>query len=142
MFSPAIWNEWIKPNLKRVIDHIHAKGMMASLHSDGCIQAVTDELAALELNMLHPWQESAGMSYQTYLEKYADRFALLGGVCIQTKLGIVSQQELEADIRRVFSLLKGKRWICCTTHFVQNHCSMNDLKFAYDLIYRLARDEA
>ena len=80
------------------------------------------------------------MSYDLYLEKYADKFTILGGVCVQTALGLLSQEKLEAEIQRVFNLLKGKRWICCTTHFVQKHCSMDDLKFAFDLIYRLARE--
>ena len=78
--------------------------------------------------------------WKLYLEKYQDRFAILGGICIQTVLGLVPQDELEREIRRVFSLLRGKRWVCCTTHFVQNHCSMEDLAFAYDLIYKLARE--
>lgn len=140
MFSPELWRELIKPNLKRVIDYIHEKGGLVSLHSDGCVKAVTDDLAELGLDMLHPWQESAGMSYDTYLEKYADKFAILGGVCVQTTLGLVPKEKLESEIRRVFELLKGKRWVCCTTHFVQNHCSMEDLNFAFDLIYRLARE--
>ena len=140
MFSPELWRELIRPNMKRVADHVHARGGLVSLHSDGCIKSVTDELADIGIDMLHPWQESAGMSYDTYLEKYADKFAILGGVCVQTALGLVSQEKLESEIRRVFGLLKGKRWICCTTHFVQNHCSMEDLKFAFDLIYKLARE--
>jgi len=49
-------------------------------------------------------------------------------------------EELEKEIRRIFSLLKGKRWICCTSHFVQKHCSVEDLTFAYELIYKLARE--
>ena len=73
------------------------------------------------------------MPYDTYLEKYADKFAILGGVYVQTALGLVPKEKLESEIRRVFELLKGKRWICCTTHFVQNHCSMEDLNFAFDL---------
>ena len=81
------------------------------------------------------------MSYDVYLDRYSDKFAILGGVCVQTMLGILPRDRLEAEIRRVFSTLKGRRWICCTTHFVQNHCSIEDLKFAYDLIYRLARGE-
>ena len=80
------------------------------------------------------------MSYDTYLEKYADRFAILGGVCVQSAIGILSRAELEREICRVFGLPGWKRWICCTTHFVQNHCSMEDLKFAFDLIYKLARE--
>ncbi len=140
MFSPALWRELIYPNMKRVVDYVHSRGAFVSLHSDGCIRKVTDGIVDLGLNVVHPWQESAGMSYDTYLEKYADRFAILGGVCIQSALGVLPQPQLEAEIRRVFGKLRGKRWICCTTHFVQDHCSIEDLTFAYDLIYRLARE--
>ena len=80
------------------------------------------------------------MPYDVYLDKYADKFAILGGVCVQTAIGLLPREELEAEIRRVFGLLRGKRWVVCTTHFVQNHCSMEDLEFAYDLIYQLARE--
>ena len=80
------------------------------------------------------------MDYDLYLSKYQDQFAILGGVCIQTALGILPREKLEQEIRRVFSTLRGKRWICCTTHYVQNHCTIEDLRFAYDLIYQLARE--
>lgn len=140
LFSPRLWEELIYPQMKRVVDHVHARGVLCSLHSDGCITKVTDGIERLGLDCIHPWQESAGMSYDLYLEKYADRFAILGGVCVQSAIGILPRNELESEIRRVFGKLKGKRWICCTTHFVQNHCSIEDLTFAYDLIYRLARE--
>ena len=140
LFNPRLWEEIIRPHMKRVVDYVHSRGCFCSLHSDGCIAKVTDGIAELGLDLVHPWQKSAGMSYDLYLEKYQDRFAILGGICIQTVLGLVPQDELEREIRRVFSLLRGKRWVCCTTHFVQNHCSMEDLAFAYDLIYKLARE--
>ena len=140
LFNPRLWEEIIRPHMKRVVDYVHSRGCFCSLHSDGCIAKVTDGIAELGLDLVHPWQESAGMSYDLSLEKYQDRFAILGGICIQTVLGLVPQDELEREIRRVFSLLRGKRWVCCTTHFVQNHCSMEDLAFAYDLIYKLARE--
>ena len=141
MFNPKLWWELIYPNLKKVADHVHARGAFVGLHSDGCIASVADGIAQIGIDVVHPWQESAGMSYDTYLEKYADRFAILGGVCVQTLLGIEPKEKLESEIRRVFAKLRSKRWICCTTHFVQNHCTMEDLTFAYDLIYRLARGE-
>ena len=140
MFSPVLWREIIYPHMKRVVDYVHSRGCFASLHSDGCIAKVTDGIAELGLDLVHPWQESAGMSYDLYLNRYQDRFAILGGVCVQTALGILDQESLCREIRRVFGLLRGKRWICCTTHFVQKHCSMEDLKCAFDLIYRLARE--
>lgn len=140
LFSPALWKEIIYPHMKRVVDHIHSRGCLASLHSDGCINKVTDGIVDIGFDCVHPWQESAGMSYDTYLAKYGDQFAILGGVCVQTAIGILPREQLESEIRRVFGKLRGKRWICCTTHFVQNHCSIDDLAFAYDLIYQLARE--
>lgn len=140
MFSPKLWWDLIYPNMKRVVDHVHSRGAFCSLHSDGCVMNVADGIAQLGLNVVHPWQENAGMSYETYLERYSDRFAILGGVCVQSALGILPREQLEKEIRRVFGLLRGKRWICCTTHFVQNHCTIEDLTFAYDLIYKLARE--
>ena len=140
MFSPELWRKIVYPHFKKVVDHVHARGALCSLHSDGCVMKVLDGMAEMGIDLIHPWQESARMPYDVYLDKYADRFAILGGVCVQTAIGLLPQDELEAEIRRVFGLLKGKRWVVCTTHFVQNHCSMEDLEFAYDLIYQLARE--
>ncbi|MBR5868844.1 MAG: hypothetical protein IKZ21_05305 [Clostridia bacterium] len=141
MFNPKLWWEIIYPHMKRVVDHVHARGKLVSLHSDGCIRKVLDGVEKLGLDLVHPWQESAGMSYDLYLECYSDKFAILGGVCIQTALGLLDQTALEGEIRRVFDKLRGKRWACCTTHFVQDHCTMEDLEFAFDLIYKLAREK-
>ncbi len=140
MFNPRLWRELIYPNIKRVVDYVHSRNCFASLHSDGCIAKVADGIVDIGLDLVHPWQESAGMSYDLYLDKYQDKFAILGGICVQSTLGIVGRDKLESEIRRVFGRLKGKRWICCTTHFVQNHCTIDDLAFAYDLIYKLARE--
>lgn len=140
LFSPVTWREIIYPNMKRVVDFVHSRGAFASLHSDGCIMKVADGIADIGFDVVHPWQENAGMSYDTYLEKYADQFAILGGICVQSALGILPPEALEREIYRVFSKLRGRRWICCTTHFVQNHCSIEALTAAYDLIYKLARE--
>lgn len=140
LFSPELWWRLIYPNMKKVVDHCHSRGVLVSLHSDGCVAKVADGIAQLGFDLIHPWQESAGMSYDLYLQKYADQFAIMGGICVQSAIGLLPQAELEQEIRRVFRTLKGKRWVCCTTHFVQEHCSLEDLEFAYDLIYKLARE--
>ncbi len=140
LFSPRTWENLIYPNIKAIADHVHARGSLVSLHSDGCISKVAHRLPDVGFDVVHPWQESAGMSYELYLDNFADRFAILGGVCVQTCIGLLPRELLESEIRRVFATLKGHRWICCTTHYVQAHCTIDDLQFAYDLIYRLARE--
>lgn len=140
LFNPKLWWSIIFPHMKKVVDYAHSKGVFASLHSDGCVASVADGLVEIGFDVVHPWQENAGMGHDLYLEKYADKFAILGGICVQSAIGLLPQKELGDEIRRVFGNLRGKRWICCTSHFVQDHCTIEDLTFAYDLIYKLARE--
>jgi len=138
MFSPKVLNSIILPHHIPTANVAKNRGVFLSLHSDGCVVDALDGIVEIGFNVVHPWQEVAGMSYQLYLDKYQDKLAILGGICIQSTLGFGDFERLESEIRRVFSILKGKRFICCTTHFVQDHCSMKELVFAYDLITKLA----
>jgi len=138
LFSPQAWREMIYPHHAAMVGLAHDNGVPASLHSDGNIASVLDGITDIGFDLIHPYQESAGLDYQVYLRKYQDKFAILGGLCIQTALGFGRTAELEGEIRRVFGLLQSKRWICCTTHFVQNHCSLEELTGAYDLVLELS----
>jgi len=139
MFSPAFWRSHIYPNHKIVVDHVKKRGGYICLHSDGNVLAAMDWIAELGYDVFHPWQETAGMGYDVYLNRYSDKIGLMGGLCVQSTLGFGDYPRLESEIRRIFGLLKGKRWIFGTTHYVQEHCTMEELVFAYDLVVRLAR---
>lgn len=140
LISPRMWKQMIFPKFKQVADDVHNHGGLISLHSDGCITRVLDGVRDIGFDLVHPWQENANMPYDIYLNNYTDDFAIMGGINVQNALGILPRDQLEYEIRRVFGLLKGKRWVVCTTHFVQKHCSVDDLDFAYRLIYSLARE--
>jgi uroporphyrinogen decarboxylase len=140
LFSKDMWMDMIYPNIKITADYVKSTGTFLSIHSDGNINRVLPELSDLGFDILHPWQESAGMSYDTYLSKYSDDFGIMGGLCVQSTLGFGDYDNLRSEIERVFSLLKGRRWLFCTTHFVQDHCSIDELVYAYDLVVKLARD--
>ena len=140
MFSENMFKELIFPFHVQMVQEYKKYNVLTSLHSDGCITPALDYITEIGYDFIHPWQENANMPYSLYLEKYADKFGILGGVCVQSTLGFGNLTRLESEVRRVFSLLKGKRWACCTTHFVQNHCSIEELTFAFDLIRKLADD--
>lgn len=140
LFSKQMWQELIFPYHKMIADNVKSHGKFLSLHSDGCIIPALDGIVELGYDLIHPWQESAGMPYDLYLQNYSNKFAILGGLCVQTTLGFGNYKKVEDEIKRVFSLLKGKRWCFCTTHFVQDHCTIEELVFAYDLAVKLARE--
>jgi len=139
LFSLEMWERMIQPHHKVLADRVKERGCFLSLHSDGNVHAALPGILDLGYDVVHPWQEAAGMDYGVYLRDYADRLGILGGLCIQSTLGFGDLAHLESEIRRVFGLLKGKRWMFCTTHYVQDHCSIEELVFAYDLAVKLAR---
>ncbi len=138
LFSKELLRELVYPNHKVTCDAVKQAGAFLSMHSDGCVMDALDVICELGYDVIHPWQETAGMDYQVYLDKYSDKFGILGGLCIQSTLGFGDYAKVESEIKRVFELLKGKRWMFCTTHFVQDHCSIDELCFAYDLAVKLA----
>ena len=138
LFSPEIWRNMIAPYHREMAELVKSRGKFLSLHSDGWIREIVPDLVDIGYDLVHPWQENAGMDYSLYLENYQDKFAIMGGLCVQSVLGFGKYDLLEKEIRRVFGLLKDKRWVCCTTHFVEEHCSVEELVFAYDLVNELA----
>ncbi|HBL85005.1 MAG: hypothetical protein A2Y17_07230 [Clostridiales bacterium GWF2_38_85] len=139
LFSKELWHDMIYPYHKITCDAVRNSGAFLSLHSDGHILPLIDDIIKLEYQLIHPWQESAAMPYKEYLTKYSEKIAIMGGINIQSTLGFGKYEFLKAEIERVFATLKGKRWICCTSHFVQEHCSIDELIYAYDLAYKLAK---
>jgi uroporphyrinogen decarboxylase len=139
MFSPQTWRELIAPYHKVTADAVKQAGCYLSLHSDGNVSDVIDDVIELGFDVVHPWQESAGMSLEWFRQQYRDRLTVLGGLDVQTTVGFDDYGKLEAQIRRVIEMFRDGGLIFCTTHFIQDHCTMDELVFAFDLIHKLVR---
>ena len=142
MFSPRMWRDLIFPYHRIICDAVKGRGAYLSLHSDGNISQVLGGVAELGYNVVHPYQESAGMDFEAFRRQYSGSFAIMGGLDVQTTLGFGDFERLEREIRRILGMFREGGLIFCTSHFVQNHCSMRELTFAYDLVYRLLRELA
>jgi uroporphyrinogen decarboxylase len=140
MFSPETWWRLIFPNHRITAQAVKQAGGYLSLHSDGNINAVVDGIVELGFDVVHPWQESAGMSLTGFKARFRDRFTVMGGLDVQTTVGFGDLDRLEREITRVMTLFADGGLILCTTHMIQAHCTMDELVFAFDTIARL-RDE-
>lgn len=139
LFSPETWWQLMYPYHKVTCDAVLARKGYLSLHSDGNVSPVLDGIVKLGYQVVHPYQESAGMDWSEYRQKYADSFAIMGGLDVQTTIGFGNFDKLRQDIERVLRFGADGRLLFCTSHFVQSHCSMEELTFAYDLVYDLVR---
>ena len=137
LFSPRTWWKLIYPNHEVTCQAVLARGVPLSLHSDGNINSVIDGIIKLGYQVVHPWQESAGMSLAHFKQHYRDQFTVMGGLDVQTTIGFGKLDFLKSEIERVIGLFQDGGLIFCTSHFIQEHCSMQELVTAFDLVYDL-----
>ena len=142
MFSTETWWELIYPYHKITADAVHARGAFLSLHSDGNVNAVVDGIVELGYQVVHPWQESAGMSLRQQRGQYGGQFVVMGGLDVQTTIGFGKLDLLKTEIERVLESFAAGGLLFCTTHFVQDHCTVDELTFAFDTVYRKVRELA
>jgi uroporphyrinogen decarboxylase len=142
LFSPATWWEMIYPYHKVVCDAVKARKAFVSLHSDGNVNAILDGIVKLGYDVVHPFQESAGMDLAIYRRNYAGRFVVMGGLDVQTTIGFGNYDRLRGEIDRLIDMFRDGGLLFCTTHFVQDHCSIEELTFAFDYIHKGVRRRA
>ena len=139
LFHPDVWWRLIYPYHKTTCQSIKERGAFLSLHSDGNNWDVIDGIVDLGFDVFHPFQESAGMDLQRYKDNYRDKFVVMGGLDVQTTIGFGKLDHLRAEIERVMRLFADGGLLFCTTHFVQDHCTIEELTFAFDTVYELSR---
>ncbi len=141
MFNPDLWWKMIYPYHKSTCDLVKKRGGYLSLHSDGDVNSVLDGIVDLGFDVVHPYQESAGMDLQDFKKNYAQTFTAMGGLDVQSTIGFGKLDFLQAEIERVLTLFKDGGGLYCTTHMIQGHCSIEELRFAFDHIYEFIRRE-
>ena len=140
LFSTDIWWSMIFPYHQITAQSVKQRGAFLSLHSDGNVNAVIDGIVQLGYDVVHPWQESTGMSLREQKTRYGNRFVVMGGLDVQTTIGFGKFDGLGSEIERVLRLFADGGLLFCTTHFVQDHCTIEELTFAYDTVYQLVRE--
>jgi len=137
LFSPRTWWALIYPNHEITCQAVLARGVPISIHSDGNINSVIDGVIKLGYQVVHPWQESAGMSLAQFKEHYSQQLIVMGGLDVQTTIGFNKIDFLKSEIERVVGAFQDGGLIFCTSHFIQDHCSLHELVTAFDLVYDL-----
>jgi len=139
IFDPKQWWELVYPFHADVVGMIHKRGGLASLHSDGCVAQVLDGIAKIGFDVVHPFQESAGMDLSLFKRDYMDTFTVMGGLDVQTTIGFGKYDFLKSEIERIVGMFRNGGLIFCTSHSIQPHCTVEEFVFAYDLVYDLIR---
>lgn len=95
-FNPQVWHDFIKPELKKVIDECHRLGMKFEMHSCGHIQevipALVDELGIDSIQTLqYPQNDIRAIKAEV-----GDRLVIRGGYDGQ----VILRKDVDAEVKR------------------------------------------
>lgn len=111
-----IWQEFIKPNLKKMYDHVKKYGMFVAQHSCGDCRQVFPDLVELGLDIYNTFQPEV-YDIVEFKKMYGDHITFFGGISTQKILPFVTPQEVKKEMHRVMDILSvNGGYILAPTH--------------------------
>ncbi len=105
LMSTALWEEFFKEPLSRVIAETHRQGMLYEHHSCGYIAPIFGQLAELGIDAIDPLQVTNPV--RELKDKYQDRVTFVGGYnnqAVYDRPG-VTEEEIRQETRRAMEEL-------------------------------------
>ena len=99
MFSPGIFEEFICPRLKKMVDAVHEAGGKVCKHSDGNLWRIIDSMVETGFDALNPIEPLAGMDIGEVKARYGDRLCLIGNIDCGHLLPLGTRQEVEKVVK-------------------------------------------
>jgi hypothetical protein len=97
-FSPDLFDEFIAPYYKRVIDKCHELGIHFWLHTCGNVEALIPRFIGLGIDVLHPIQKYT-MDEKKIAQKFGDQICIWAGFDVQQIIPWGSPEEVRREVR-------------------------------------------
>ncbi len=129
MFSPACFDSFFVPRLKKFIDLAHEYGALAMLHSCGDTHEIQPTFIEMGLDILDAMQpEPPGMDLPEIKRLYGDRLTFCGLISTQRTLPHGTAEDVRAEVRQRIEVMgKGGGYICAPAHCIQPDTSLENV---------------
>lgn len=121
LISLKVFEQFVAPYAKEMIDCIHGLGGRVLFHSCGCIAPFIPELIRLGVDILDPIQPvGPGMQPENLKTKHGRELCFHGGLDMQKLLPHGTPEQVEAEARRYCEVLgRGGGYILSPAHLFQ-----------------------
>ncbi len=103
--SPELFDEFIMPSFRRLIEVGKKHNKKIMLHSCGSIYRIIPTLIEAGVDIIHPIQAGATGMSAIELEQYKDKLTFVGGIDAQTFFVNATPEEIATEVKRVKSIL-------------------------------------
>jgi uroporphyrinogen decarboxylase len=116
LISPALFDRFVMPYFRELIDQAHRRGYKVVLHSCGSIDRVIPRIIDAGVDVLHPVQAMAkNMDAESLAGKYRGKIVFMGGVDTQRILPFGTSDDVRTEVRRLKKLF-GPNYIVSPSH--------------------------
>ena len=111
-----LWQRFIKPQLKKMYDHVKKYGMYVAQHSCGDCREVFPDLVELGLDIYNTFQPEV-YDIVEFKERFGKDLTFFGAISTQKILPFKTPEEVKAEMHRVMDILgKDGGYILAPTH--------------------------
>lgn len=126
IMGPALWREFILPQLRRMYGAVRGAGKFQMIHSCGDVDELLDDLVAIGLNCFNPFQPEV-MNAAELIRKYRGRLAFHGGLSTQRTLPYGTVDDVKAEARRLLELGREGGYIFAPGHAVEGDVPLENM---------------
>lgn len=99
--SPEMMYEFDFKYMKKIVEHIHGRGLPVTLHSCGNVNHTIEKIIDTGVNGLHALQPSADNDIYAYKKKYGKNICLMGNMDINYLLPKGSPYEIDLKVKEM-----------------------------------------
>ncbi len=130
MMSEAMYREWLKPRLARVIAAARAEkpDILIFYHSCGYVEPLIDDLIDAGVDILNPVQPEC-MEFEEIHVKYGDQLSFNGTLGTQTTMPFGTPHDIRATVHRSLAIAGAKGGLfCCPTHLLEPEVPFDNIE--------------
>ena len=124
--GPALWREFIYPELQRMYATVRAAGKYVFIHSCGDVDELFDDLLGIGLNCFNPFQPEV-MDVAALIPQYRGRLVFHGGLSTQKTLPYGTAMDVRAEARKLISLGSAGGYIFAPAHAVEGDVPLENM---------------
>ncbi|OGV54773.1 MAG: uroporphyrinogen-III decarboxylase-like protein [Lentisphaerae bacterium GWF2_44_16] len=133
IMGPAIWREFIYPELKRMYGVARDAGKFVSIHSCGDVDELFDDLVGIGLQCFNPFQPEV-MDVESLMKKYRGKLTFYGGLSTQRTLPYGTVEDVKKESSRLIELGRNGNYIFAPAHAVEGDVPLENMLAFIDVV--------
>jgi uroporphyrinogen decarboxylase len=136
LMSPEMYDEFVKPYHKKVIDLAAQYRKPVMMHCCGSVYPLIEDFIDMGLKILNPIQPSAkDMNPEKLIDEFGGRIVFHGGIDIQKFLPFATPEEVKEKVEYTCNTLgSGGGYIMSGSHHIQSDTPLENVLARYDVI--------